>query len=116
MTRRRLPSRRKSWTQKARIGGVGIHLTMGEYPDGSLGEVFISVSRTGSAMRGTLDALAIVLSLALQHGTPVATITSALRGMDFQPQGPVEGVPGVTSARSVVDYLAALLETSYSPT
>ena len=114
-TRRALPTRRPSWTQKARVGGTGVFVTCGEYPDGSLGEVFVSVARTGTAMRSALDALAITISLGLQHGVPLGTFTAALRGIDFQPRGVVSDCGEVTRATSVIDLLAQHLEAHYEP-
>ncbi|MCG8545554.1 MAG: vitamin B12-dependent ribonucleotide reductase, partial [Alphaproteobacteria bacterium] len=41
--RRRLPDRRKGYTQKATVGGHKVYLRTGEYEDGTLGELFIDM-------------------------------------------------------------------------
>jgi ribonucleoside-diphosphate reductase alpha chain len=43
--RRRLPNRRKGYTQKAVVGGHKVYLRTGEHEDGSLAEVFIDMQR-----------------------------------------------------------------------
>src|SRR5260221_10458636 len=45
--RRRLPGRRKGYTQKAIVGGHKVYLRTGEYEDGKLGEVFIDMPKEG---------------------------------------------------------------------
>ena len=41
--RRRLPHRRRGYTQKAIVGGHKLYLRTGEFQDGSLGEIFIDM-------------------------------------------------------------------------
>ena len=41
--REKLPNRRKSYTQKATVGGHKVYLHTGEYEDGRLGEIFIDM-------------------------------------------------------------------------
>lgn len=63
------------------------HITCGYYPDGHLGEVFISTNKIGSAADAIARDGAILLSLALQHGVPLETIKHALtrEGRDNEP-------------------------------
>ncbi|MEC9367311.1 MAG: vitamin B12-dependent ribonucleotide reductase, partial [Pseudomonadota bacterium] len=49
--RERLPDRRKSYTQKAIVGGHKVYLHTGEYEDGRLGEIFIDMHKEGAAFR-----------------------------------------------------------------
>ncbi len=44
----KLPTRRKGYTQKAKIGGHTIFLRTGEYDDGRLGEIFLDMNKEGS--------------------------------------------------------------------
>ena len=53
--RRRLPNRRKGYTQKAAVGGHKVYLRTGEHEDGRLAEIFIDMHKEGSAFR-SLDA------------------------------------------------------------
>ena len=113
--RRLLPDRRASWTQKLVVGGRHIYVTFGEYDDGTLGEVFLTVDRWGTAMRSLLDAFAVSFSLGIQHGVPLATAVNALRGIDFLPSGKVEGAEdfGVREAPSMLAAVAAVIEAAY---
>ena len=54
-------------THKFTVGGMKGYITTGRYDDGSTGEVFINVAKQGTTISGLLDALGIVVSLALQH-------------------------------------------------
>ena len=50
--RRRLPDQRNSVTQKFDVGGQEGYVTVGLYDDGSPGEVFVTISKEGSTIRG----------------------------------------------------------------
>ena len=43
----------KNWTQ-ARVAGHKVYLRTGEYPDGTLGEVFIDIAKEGATLKGVL--------------------------------------------------------------
>ena len=47
VARRRLPGRRRGYTQKAIVGGHKVYLRTGEYDDGSIGEIFIDMHKEG---------------------------------------------------------------------
>src|SRR3546814_6607667 len=49
--RKRLPQRRKGYTQKAIVGGHKVYLRTGEYEDGAVGEIFIDMHKEGAAFR-----------------------------------------------------------------
>ena len=53
-------------------------VTLGYYPDGSIGEVFIAGVKAGSQMDAIARDGAILLSLALQFGVPLKTIQHAI--------------------------------------
>src|SRR4051794_14313900 len=109
-TREPLPDRRRQVTTKAVVGGQTLYLCIGHYADGRPGEIFIDVSRAGSALRGVMGTLARLASMALQHRLPLATVVAALRGQRFEPSGAVTGSPEVTEADSLVDFIAKQLE------
>src|SRR5690606_26074779 len=72
-SRRRLPQQRFGFNQEARIGNHTIHLRTGNYPDGSLGEIFIDMHKEGAAFRSMMNCFAISVSLGLQYGVPLST-------------------------------------------
>ena len=109
------PSRRPCWRQEATVGGTKIYLTCGERPDGTLLEIFLDAAKQGSFVRGVLDALARVVSLALQCGTPLEMIVKALRHLNFPPNGAVMGSRTTTVAASVADWIAQELAAAYLP-
>ncbi|HEY8352147.1 MAG TPA: vitamin B12-dependent ribonucleotide reductase, partial [Sphingomonadales bacterium] len=66
--RRRMPERRKGYTQKAIVGGHKVYLRTGEYNDGTLGEIFIDMHKEGAAFRSLMNNFAIAISIGLQYG------------------------------------------------
>ena len=111
--REQLPTRRAGYNQKIRIGGMVFHLRTGEFQDGRLGEIFLDCSRAGSSMRAMINALAISVSLGLQHGTPLQVYIKAFKNFGFIPSGPAEGDPRFTEVASILDYVARELESTY---
>ena len=85
--RRPLPSRRKGYTQKAKIGGHSLFLRTGEYPNGSLGEIFLDMHKEGAAFRSLLNSFAIAVSLGLQYGVPLEEYADAFVFTRFEPNG-----------------------------
>ncbi len=111
--RRKLPQRRKGYTQKAVVGGHKVYLRTGEYEDGSLGEIFIDMHKEGSAFRSLMDSFAIAISLGLQHGVPLENFVEAFTFTRFEPNGMVEGNDVIKMSTSVLDYLFRELAVSY---
>ncbi len=111
--RRKLPQRRKGYTQKAVVGGHKVYLRTGEYEDGSLGEIFIDMHKEGSAFRSLMDSFAIAISLGLQHGVPLENYVDAFTFTRFEPNGIVEGNDVIKMSTSVLDYLFRELAVSY---
>lgn len=105
----RLPNMRFGPTWRLEIGGEEIYLRAGEYPDGSLGEVFIDWGKQGSTLRGITSALSITISQALQHGVPLSRMVKALKGHTFEPRGVVVGHENVKMAQSIVDAIVRVL-------
>ena len=111
--RRRLPQRRKGYTQKAVVGGHKVYLRTGEFEDGNLGEIFIDMHKEGSAFRSLMDSFAISISLGLQYGVPLEEYVEAYTFTRFEPAGMVEGNDAIKMATSVLDYLFRELAVSY---
>ncbi len=111
--RRSLPSRRKGYTQKAKIGGHSLFLRTGEYPDGSLGELFLDMHREGAAFRSLLNSFAIAVSLGLQYGVPLEEYVDAFVFTRFEPNGVVQGHDNIKITTSVLDFIFRDLALSY---
>ncbi|HXV24823.1 MAG TPA: vitamin B12-dependent ribonucleotide reductase, partial [Alphaproteobacteria bacterium] len=111
--RRRLPQRRKGYTQKAIVGGHKVYLRTGEYEDGRLGEIFIDMHKEGAAFRSLMNNFAIAISIGLQYGVPLEEFVEAFTFTRFEPSGVVEGNDAIKMATSVLDYLFRELAVSY---
>ncbi|MCH7584432.1 MAG: vitamin B12-dependent ribonucleotide reductase [Acidobacteria bacterium] len=108
-----LPSRRVGFTQEAKVGGHKIFVRTGEYPDGTLGEVFIDLAKEGATLRGILGCLAIAVSKGLQYGVPLEEFVDSFTFQTFEPRGMVEGHPNIKMANSIVDYVFRSLGLEY---
>jgi ribonucleoside-diphosphate reductase alpha chain len=111
--RRRLPQRRKGYTQKAIVGGHKVYLRTGEYEDGKLAEVFIDMHKEGSAFRSLMNNFAIAISIGLQYGVPLEEYVEAFTFTRFEPAGLVEGNDAIKMATSLIDYIFRELAVSY---
>ena len=97
--RRPLPQRRAVETFDLRFWNQSFAVSVGVYPDGSPGEIFIDGGKSGQDVQSTARDAAVVLSLALQHGTPVDTIRRAVAR---------NGVGGPSSILgAIVDFLSS---------
>lgn len=135
--RERLPDTRESRTFKLRIGsekqacptcGAALpgsattaHLHLGFYPDGRLGELFVQLDRhrRGDVAATFAHALAVALSLGLQHGIPPEVFTAKFRhvrdasgGRPMCADGAGRHAPceGLGQVGSLLDYIAIVLE------
>ncbi|MCX7629796.1 MAG: vitamin B12-dependent ribonucleotide reductase [Geminicoccaceae bacterium] len=111
--RRKLPNRRKGYTQKAIVGGHKVYLRTGEYEDGTLGEIFIDMHKEGAAFRSLMNSFAIAISIGLQYGVPLEEFVEAFAYTRFEPSGPVQGNDSIKFATSVLDYIFRELAISY---
>jgi ribonucleoside-diphosphate reductase alpha chain len=111
--RRRLPDRRRGYTQKAQVGGHKVFLRTGEYEDGSLGEVFIDMHKEGAAFRSLMNCFAIAVSVGLQHGVPLEKFVDLFVFSRFEPSGTVQGNDRIKMATSVIDYIFREIAVSY---
>jgi ribonucleoside-diphosphate reductase alpha chain len=111
--RRRLPNRRKSYIQKASVGGHKVYLHTGEYEDGSLGEIFIDMHKEGAAFRSLMNNFAIATSIGLQYGVPLEEFVEAFTFTRFEPAGMVKGNDSIKTATSILDYVFRELGVSY---
>ena len=110
--RKKLPHRRKGFTQKAKIGGQTVFVRTGEYNDGTLGEIFIDMHKEGASFRSLVNCFAIAISIGLQYGVPLEEFVSKFTFTRFEPSGMVNH-PNIKSASSVIDYIFRLLAFEY---
>jgi len=111
--RRKLPHRRKGYTQKAVVGGHKVYLRTGEYEDGLLGEIFIDMHKEGAAFRSLMNNFAIAVSIGLQYGVPLEEFVEAFTFTRFEPAGLVQGNDTIKNATSLLDYIFRELAVSY---
>ncbi|MBK6680786.1 MAG: vitamin B12-dependent ribonucleotide reductase [Ignavibacteriales bacterium] len=111
--RRRLPDRRKGYTQKAKINGQSLYIRTGEYDNGQIGEIFIDMHREGATVRSLLNSFAIAISLGLQHGVPLEEFVDAFVFTRFDPSGVVTGNQRIKFSTSVIDYIFRELAVTY---
>jgi hypothetical protein len=77
-TRERLPNRRLAESFNFECWGLAYAATIGRFRDGRLAEIFLTNHKNGSHADACARDSAIVCSLALQYGVPLAVITKAL--------------------------------------
>lgn len=111
--RKKLPNKRKGFTQKAKIGGQTIFVRTGEYGDGTLGEIFIDMHKEGASFRSLMNCFAIAVSIGLQYGVPLEEYVSKFAFTRFEPSGMVEGHDRIKFVTSVIDYIFRLLGWEY---
>ncbi|HXE32967.1 MAG TPA: vitamin B12-dependent ribonucleotide reductase [Verrucomicrobiae bacterium] len=106
--REKMPVERASVTHKFSVGANEGYITVGMYPDGRPGEIFIKMSKEGSTLSGVMDGLALTVSLGLQYGVPLKVFVDKLVNTRFEPSG-ISGNPNIRFVSSVLDYLARWL-------
>ena len=80
-------------------------VTINTYKDGRPGEIFIKADKTGTLTSGALDAVAVALSMAWQHGVSFEATMGKLHGMKFEPSG-LTGDARYPMVASPLDYIA----------
>ncbi len=110
--RHRLPDERKALTHKFTIGEHEGYMTIGEFEDGNPGEVFVHISKEGSAVSGLMDAVGTLTSVALQSGVPLSTLVKKFAHMRFEPSGWTRSKE-IPHADSILDYVFRWMGTKY---
>src|SRR5438876_2090074 len=107
--RHKLPEERMSVTHKFNIGGHEGYITVGLYPDGSPGEIFITMAKEGSTVSGLMDSFALAVSIALQHGVPLKLLCEKFAHTRFEPSGWTNNTE-IGFAKSIMDYIFRWLQ------
>src|SRR5690349_11288865 len=102
--RRRLPVERTAVTHKFDIAGHEGYITVGLYPDGQPGEIFLKMAKEGSTVSGLMDSFATTVSVALQYGVPLKDLVNKFAHVRFEPSG-FTGNSEIPIAKSIVDYI-----------
>src|SRR5674476_841677 len=102
--RRRLPDERRAVTHKFQGAGHEGYITVGLYPDGQPGEIFLKMAKEGSTISGLMDTFATAISLSLQYGVPLRDLVNKFAHVRFEPSG-FTGNSEIPIAKSSVDYI-----------
>jgi ribonucleoside-diphosphate reductase alpha chain len=107
--RHKLPDQRFSVTHKFKVGSHEGYLTVGLYPSGRPGELFITMAKEGSTVSGLMDSFACAVSIALQHGVPLKLLVNKFAHTRFEPSGWTQN-PEIGYANSIMDYIFRWLD------
>jgi hypothetical protein len=98
--RHRLPNERVGLTHHFSIAGHEGYLTVGLYPNGQPGEIFIRMAKEGSTIAGLMECFGTVVSVSLQHGVPLQVLVGKLSHCRSSPRAR----PAVRSDLCEVDH------------
>jgi ribonucleoside-diphosphate reductase alpha chain len=107
-----LPRVRQAKTFAFRVSDSKGFFTVGEYDDGTPGELFVTIAKQGSTLAGIMDALAISVSHGLKYGVPLKAYVKSLTNMSFTPAG-ITDDETIRTASSIVDYIFRRMALSY---
>ncbi len=111
--RKRMPRERESLTHKFSLGGHEGYITAGKYPDGTVGEIFLTdIGKEGSTLRGMMNSFATAISISLQYGVPLETLVRKFAYMRFEPEG-ITTNPEIPFAKSMPDYIMRWLASRF---
>src|SRR5579863_6348895 len=107
--RHKLQEERASITHKFKVGDHEGYITVGLYPNGEPGELFITMAKEGSTVSGLMDSFALAVSIALQHGVPLKLFCEKFAHTRFEPSG-WSGNADIGYAKSIMDYIFRWLQ------
>jgi hypothetical protein len=88
--RERIPNRRYCETSTFEHAGADFTMSIGRYPDGRPGELFIGAALANSALDALASDASIAISFALQHGADLNLIRAAMkRNSQGEPSSPI---------------------------
>jgi ribonucleoside-diphosphate reductase alpha chain len=112
--RERLQDTRQSITHKFSVSGHEGYITVGLYPDGRPGELFITMAKEGSTIGGLMDCFGTAVSMSLQYGVPLEVYVSKFSHTRFEPMGHTKNAE-IRFAKSIVDYIFRWLGITFIP-
>ena len=111
--RNKMPRERESITHKFSVGMHEGYITAGKYPDGSVGEIFLTdIGKEGSTIKGLMNAFATAISMGLQYGVPLEDYVKKFSYMRFEPEG-ITRNPEIPFAKSLPDYIMRWLASRF---
>ncbi len=110
--RREMPRARSSRTFSFRVGDLHGYFTVGEYEDGTPGELFLQVAKMGSTLAGVMESFGRSVSYGLQYGVPLKAFVKGLGNTSFAPFGMTDD-PEIKTASSIIDYVFRRLALEY---
>jgi ribonucleoside-diphosphate reductase alpha chain len=90
----------ESITHKFNVAGHEGYITVGLYPDGRPGEMFITMAKEGSTIGGLMDCFGTAVSMSLQYGVPLEVLVNKFSHTRFEPMGHTKN-PDIRIAKSV---------------
>ena len=112
--RHRLPTERAAVTHKFDVAGHEGYITVGLYPDGQPGEIFLKMAKEGSTVSGLMDSFATTVSVALQYGVPLRDLVNKFAHVRFEPSG-FTGNQEIPIAKSTIDYIFRWMGSRFLP-
>ncbi|PJE65091.1 ribonucleoside-diphosphate reductase, adenosylcobalamin-dependent [Candidatus Saccharibacteria bacterium CG10_big_fil_rev_8_21_14_0_10_47_8] len=110
--RHELPRVRNSKIFKFTVASTRGYAIVGEYDDGTPGELFINNAKMGSTLRGVMDAFGVSVSYGLQFGVPLKNYVRNFTNTSFAPAG-ITDDPDIRTASSIIDYIFRRLGKTY---
>lgn len=102
-------------TMEAKKIDLNGYVTVGTYPDGNPGEMFLKIGKPGGRY-SVYDALCVAISIGLQYGVPLSVFVNKFMFMRFEPSGFTgEDESGIPIAKSIPDYLAKWMHRRFVP-
>jgi len=102
--RERLPDTRSAINHKFEVQGHEGYLNIGLYDDGRPGEIFITMNKEGSTVRGLMDGIGVALSIGFQYGVPLEVLADKFEHTRFEPAGFTKN-KDIPMAKSLLDYI-----------
>lgn len=91
------------------------YFTVSVYDDGTPGEVFIEMGKSGHEMNGFANCWAIAISMLLQFGVHPKKLYDKFKAREFSPKG-ITSLTGVPISKSVPDLVMRWMEYNLPPT
>lgn len=107
------PSPNEHWalTKRVMIGEQKVYITIGEYEDGSICEIWIRLDKEGSKLRA-YEIVSKAINIGLQRGIPLGVYFDEFRDQTLAPEG-MTNDPNILIAKSIIDFVMRWLNLRY---